>query len=128
MAAPVLFRRSNTGSSSIGNFITSMGVVELTNACLRNTRHFAFASTQGERQSSANLPSVETPHNSVHGIVGIPMGSVDYAAFDIVFWLHHCNVDRVLSTYLDIEPDSMNDFENNNSNLFKLSLFVEFLI
>ena len=41
------------------------------------------------------------------------MGSVAWAAFDIAFWLHHCNVDRIYETYLSIEPDSRDEFESN---------------
>lgn len=37
---------------------------------------------------------IETPHDWFHGWVGGNMGSVAYAAFDPIFWFHHCNVDR----------------------------------
>lgn len=40
---------------------------------------------------------LETPHNSLHDIIGGGSGnmsSIDIAAFDPVFWLHHCNMDR----------------------------------
>lgn len=36
-----------------------------------------------------------TPHNGVHGRVGGGMGAVPTAARDPIFWLHHCNVDRL---------------------------------
>lgn len=34
-------------------------------------------------------------HDSVHGWVGGTMGNVGYAAFDPVFWAHHCMIDRM---------------------------------
>jgi hypothetical protein len=40
---------------------------------------------------------LETPHNSLHDIIGGAngnMSSIDIAAFDPIFWLHHCNMDR----------------------------------
>ena len=37
----------------------------------------------------------EDIHDRVHGWVGGTMGNVGYAAFDPVFWAHHCMIDRV---------------------------------
>lgn len=37
----------------------------------------------------------ENIHDGVHGWVGGTMGNVGYAAFDPVFWAHHCMIDRV---------------------------------
>lgn len=40
------------------------------------------------------------PHGSVHGGIGGWMGSVDTAAFDPVFWVHHSNIDRLFNRWL----------------------------
>jgi tyrosinase len=37
----------------------------------------------------------EELHDGVHGWVGGTMGAVSYAAFDPVFWIHHCMIDRM---------------------------------
>lgn len=37
----------------------------------------------------------ENIHDGVHGWVGGTMGNVGYAAFDPVFWAHHCMIDRI---------------------------------
>jgi tyrosinase len=37
----------------------------------------------------------QTPHNDVHVAIGGLMGDPDSAAQDPIFWLHHCNIDRV---------------------------------
>eukprot|EP00965_Chrysotila_dentata_P160301 5293305-Pleurochrysis_carterae.AAC.1 len=39
-------------------------------------------------------------HNSIHVAVGYPMTSVKWAAFHPIFFLHHCNVDRLYEAYL----------------------------
>lgn len=36
-----------------------------------------------------------TPHNTVHGEVGGLMGDPRTAPLDPIFWLHHCNIDRL---------------------------------
>jgi len=44
-----------------------------------------------------NYTPLETPHNSLHDIIGGKngnMSSVDISAFDPIFWFHHCNMDR----------------------------------
>ena len=40
-------------------------------------------------------------HGNVHGDVGngVGMGSVPWAANDPVFWIHHCNIDRVWASW-----------------------------
>lgn len=38
-------------------------------------------------------------HNFIHGWVGGDMGSVDTAAFVPIFYLHHCNVDRIFAIW-----------------------------
>jgi tyrosinase len=41
-----------------------------------------------------------TPHNGVHSFIRGFMGDPDYAALDPIFWLHHCNVDRLWEAWL----------------------------
>ena len=46
---------------------------------------------------------LETPHNSIHDILGGEDGNMSEivkSAFDPVFWLHHCNMDRHFYTWL----------------------------
>lgn len=52
---------------------------------------------------------LEGIHNSVHTIMGgtNPLGHMsvtNVAAFDPIFWLHHCNVDRLSAMYQAIYP------------------------
>lgn len=41
-----------------------------------------------------------TPHSAVHGGIGGWMGGVPTAAQDPIFWLHHCNIDRLWNRWL----------------------------
>ncbi|HEV3470171.1 MAG TPA: tyrosinase family protein [Pyrinomonadaceae bacterium] len=41
-----------------------------------------------------------TPHGDVHVTVGGGMGSFEFAARDPVFWLHHCNIDRLWNRWI----------------------------
>ncbi|HKF44474.1 MAG TPA: tyrosinase family protein [Thermoanaerobaculia bacterium] len=41
-----------------------------------------------------------TPHGAVHVSIGGWMGSVPTAAQDPIFWLHHCNIDRLWNAWL----------------------------
>jgi tyrosinase len=38
---------------------------------------------------------IENLHNNVHGWVGGDMGEIPVAAFDPLFWAHHCMIDRL---------------------------------
>lgn len=38
-------------------------------------------------------------HNAIHGFVGGDMGYVESAPRDALFWLHHCNVDRIWAAW-----------------------------
>lgn len=50
--------------------------------------------------------SIENLHDSLHGLLGGAghMGNPDYAAFDPVFFLHHCNVDRLFAIWQATYP------------------------
>jgi tyrosinase len=49
---------------------------------------------------SANDTIQGTPHSSVHVDVGGWMGVVETAAQDPIFYLHHCNIDRLWNLWL----------------------------
>jgi hypothetical protein len=56
----------------------------------------------GDRGVNSSSGLIESPyHNMVHVGVGGDMGQVPLAAKDPVFWLHHCNVDRLWSLWMD---------------------------
>ncbi|CAE6466124.1 unnamed protein product [Rhizoctonia solani] len=54
-----------------------------------------------------NATPIEQSHNLVHLVLGGigHMGDNDTAGFDPIFFLHHCNVDRLLAFWEHIYPD-----------------------
>ncbi|KAJ4295617.1 hypothetical protein N0V90_007630 [Kalmusia sp. IMI 367209] len=54
-----------------------------------------------------NIGNVESLHNSFHNMFGLGnMGIVEASAFDPVFWLHHCQMDRIMAIYQYRYPDT----------------------
>ncbi|MHA7774297.1 tyrosinase family protein [Roseibium sp. M-1] len=47
------------------------------------------------------------PHNVVHGDIGGLMGNPNYAALDPIFWLHHCNIDRLWEAWMQTPGKTM---------------------
>ena len=86
--------------------LRSYGVNDEMFAALGETIHWKHASTRW-----GGSTSVETPHNSIHVIMGWPMATVEFAAFHPIFFLHHCNVDRVYEGYIKADPDSEQEFK-----------------
>ena len=81
------------------------------------------ATSYEEFSSAANLDvsytPLETPHNSLHDIIGGingNMSSIDIAAFDPIFWLHHCNMDRYYYSWY-----------NNITDNFTKPLYPDFI-
>ncbi|EME44704.1 hypothetical protein DOTSEDRAFT_72233 [Dothistroma septosporum NZE10] len=74
-----------------------------------------FSNDNADSSSTQCSNSLEGIHNTVHGVAGGPgsssvsAGHMTYlptAAFDPVFWLHHCNVDRIFAMWQRINPNS----------------------
>src|SRR4029453_599757 len=40
-------------------------------------------------------PLESNPHDQVHGRIGGNMGTITSSPLDPIFWLHHCNIDRL---------------------------------
>jgi tyrosinase len=59
-----------------------------------------------------NLESV--PHGSIHNAVGGGgwMSQFNTAALDPIFWLHHCNIDRLWEVWLRRDPQHINPAES----------------
>lgn len=55
--------------------------------------------------------SLESWHDNIHNLVGTGvrhsghMSDPSVAAFDPVFWMHHCNIDRLLALFQALYPD-----------------------
>ena len=57
--------------------------------------------------NQGHLTSLEEIHDRIHGYVGGPghMGVVPFSAFDPIFWLHHCMIDRVFALWQAVYPN-----------------------
>jgi len=58
-----------------------------------------------------NYVPLETPHNTLHDVIGGDNGNmsdISISAFDPIFWLHHCNMDRHFYTWLYENTDHFN--------------------
>ena len=90
------------------------------NDCLYNETYETFSSqpVSFEKMNKIiNYVPLETPHNSLHDVIGGNdgnMGDISISAFDPLFWLHHCNMDRHFYNWLF-----------NNTNSFTKSIYPE---
>jgi hypothetical protein len=51
---------------------------------------------------------LETPHNTCHDVIGGDggnMSDISISAFDPIFWLHHCNMDRFYYNWMSTQTD-----------------------
>ena len=65
---------------------------------------------------ASKKPSIETPHDSLHGALGDVMGGFR-SSFSPLFWLHHNNVDRFYEAYISYETDSASEFRRHQRSL-----------
>nr|POE68798.1 tyrosinase [Quercus suber] len=74
-----------------------------------------FSNDDAGSSSSKCSNSLEAIHNTIHNTAGGPGSStvssghmtyLSLAAFDPIFWLHHCNVDRLFALWQTVHPGS----------------------
>jgi hypothetical protein len=99
----------------------SHGYKELVERCLKTTVHRNHASTFnlwrnnidgadfGLVSRRPDEESLESPHNNIHVACGGIMKTM-ISSFHPIFWMHHCNVDRIYEKYIELEPDSQREF------------------
>lgn len=59
----------------------------------------AFAGATDDQELDAKGALEAQPHDQIHIAVGGIMADPETAAFDPIFWVHHCNVDRLWSLW-----------------------------
>ncbi|KAK6503211.1 hypothetical protein TWF481_008241 [Arthrobotrys musiformis] len=94
-------RRYPDGSWNDRSYLASSSMQSGFTSRVTNTYN-AFLSTTYNLFSNR----VEGVHDSIHGAVGGggQMSYVAYSAFDPIFWLHHCNVDRLMAMFQATSP------------------------
>jgi tyrosinase len=76
-----------------------------------------FATTKFDVKGVIRYLSLESIHNNLHNLIGGDdpatgighMAHVPVAAFDPVFWLHHCNVDRLTWLWQNVHDSWLHD-------------------
>ncbi|KAH8725083.1 common central domain of tyrosinase-domain-containing protein [Phaeosphaeriaceae sp. PMI808] len=59
------------------------------------------------KANGGSIGNFETLHDGLHNVFGLGhMGIVEVSAFDPIFWLHHCNIDRIIALYQYRYPDT----------------------
>ncbi|KAI9791860.1 MAG: hypothetical protein M1816_003405 [Peltula sp. TS41687] len=91
-------RSSNVGSVDFG-------------ARYRQGTYTSFAASNSYNQYQSQAEGI---HGGVHVDVGGDMTFIDQSAFDPVFWLHHCNVDRLAAMYQASHPGKYVTPENRS--------------
>lgn len=82
------------------------------NAGFTARRAAVYAAITGNSLYNAFSSDIEVVHNDVHvqsggTTPGVPqghVGTVPWAGFDPLFWLHHCNVDRLVAMWQAVAP------------------------
>lgn len=103
---------SNTpvGSAASSSTASAMGKPQFINTP-PPVAQFGGGST-GFSHNGAFVGQLEsTPHGSMHVAVGGPTGwmsAFDTAALDPIFWLHHANIDRLWTLWLNSAPSRVN--------------------
>ncbi|KAL4879315.1 hypothetical protein BJY04DRAFT_220171 [Aspergillus karnatakaensis] len=81
---------------------------------------FATTAQLSDDQNVASDINIEYLHNNIHGWVGGDfnghMSQIPVATFDPLFWLHHCNIDRIFALWQSLNPDKW--FEEAQVNDF----------
>ena len=80
----------------------------------------AFGSNAWARSSRQDSDSLEGCHDTIHGTVGRggQMGVVAHSAFDPIFWLHHCMVDRIFAIWQATNPNSYVQTDRTYTNSY----------
>ena len=64
--------------------------------------------TRGAPRAEFVGTPLETPHNTCHDVIGGDggnMSDISISAFDPLFWLHHCNMDRFYYNWMRLQTD-----------------------
>jgi tyrosinase len=86
--------RNINGGQALSSLVTS-ATTALSRPSFTGVAQFGGGVTPVQQFSNATGRLEQTPHNDVHVAVGGIMSDPDTAAADPIFWLHHCNIDRL---------------------------------
>jgi hypothetical protein len=90
---------------------------------LRQTLQMSsYAAFQGALERGTGLSPAHGMHNSLHGYIGGHMSNPTASPFDPIFYLHHCNIDRIwahwqVDGHADLYPASGGNLHHNRDDL-----------
>ncbi|EED13327.1 tyrosinase [Talaromyces stipitatus ATCC 10500] len=93
----------NSGMSSNSAWLTSS-----TYQLLSSETNYTVFSNSVLQDRGDNYNNLESIHDGVHALVG-DGGHMTYfsmAAFDPIFWIHHCSIDRIFALWEVLNPNS----------------------
>ena len=70
--------------------------------------------TFNKNHSRANEQLEGAYHGDIHVLLNFPMLAINFAAYHPIFYLHHCNVDRVYEAYLAHEKSKGDEYVVEN--------------
>lgn len=74
-----------------------------------NYDNYTIFSNEGWAADTTRYDSLENLHDNLHALLGGHQGHmtiVPFSAFDPLFFLHHCNVDRIFALWQVLHPDA----------------------
>lgn len=73
--------------------------------------------------SGSNGDTLESIHDNIHASFGpnAHMVFVTYSSFDPIFWIHHCNVDRILAMWQSLYPNTYVDPARQRGGTFTIA-------
>lgn len=95
------YKRKDIGRNTVRASTAEVDLVSSFNQRKLSTSDLFSVSSYNE--FSKNLENI---HDLVHVDVGGDMADISNAAFDPIFWLHHCNVDRLMAMYQASHPNT----------------------
>ncbi|KAK7745478.1 hypothetical protein SLS53_002976 [Cytospora paraplurivora] len=90
-----------------------------------NYDNYTIFSNEGWASDTSHYDSLEALHDNVHAMLGGPDGHmtiVPFSAFDPLFFLHHCMLDRILALWQVFHPDAWVVPERTMVNSFTTSV------
>ncbi|KAJ5541865.1 hypothetical protein N7461_007868 [Penicillium sp. DV-2018c] len=81
---------------------------------------FASTNPTSKDQKVEQDLNIEYIHNNIHGWTGDAghMGNVPVASFDPLFFLHHCNIDRLFAIWQALNPEKwLNNIPADNATI-----------
>ncbi|KIY62440.1 Di-copper centre-containing protein [Cylindrobasidium torrendii FP15055 ss-10] len=111
---PTTLRQPTSTSASATDNIPSLTSKLLANGnSIRNRMYSTLTNvhtwpqfSNARTQAGSPADSIEAIHDDIHVLVGGigHMGDISTAGFDPIFYLHHCNVDRMIALWSALNP------------------------